>query len=66
MRWVYGATIIQNAQVCEHIPAVAHDSMQWHAVAARLSISAHHYACSPVQETKFFPELEPAIREACL
>ena len=27
---------------------VTHDSMQWHAVAARLSIAAHHYACSPV------------------
>ena len=27
---------------------VTHDSIQWHAVAARLSIAAHHYACSPV------------------
>ena len=27
---------------------VTHDSMQWHAVAAHLSIAAHHYAYSPV------------------
>ena len=27
---------------------VTHDNMQWHAVAAHLSIAAHHYAYSPV------------------
>ena len=27
---------------------VTHDSMQWHAVPAHLSIAAHHYAYSPV------------------
>ena len=27
---------------------VTHGSMQWHAVAAHLSIAAHHYAYSPV------------------
>ena len=27
---------------------VTHDSMQWHAVLAHLSIAAHHYAYSPV------------------
>ena len=27
---------------------VTHDNRQWHAVAAHLSIAAHHYAYSPV------------------
>ena len=27
---------------------VTYESMQWHAVAAHLSIAAHHYAYSPV------------------
>ena len=44
----------RNREKCEREEAtsgnawVTHDSMQWHAVAAHLSIAAHHYAYSPV------------------
>ena len=38
MRWVYGATIIQNAQVCEHI---ARSFTRQHAVARSCSAPLH-------------------------
>ena len=45
---------IENEIECEREEAtsvnawVTHDNRQWHAVAAHLSIAAHHYAYSPV------------------
>ena len=45
--------------------AAVHDSTQWHAVAAHLSIVAHQLLAA-VMETKFFLGFEPAVGEACL